>query len=464
MTKTIYPSYGDYNLSVANLSRFAREPRLVQALPQRIANGNLVAYSGGYSRVYPVESGRGTFALRCWTADLGDARERYRLIGDYLGRQTLSHFVEFEYLDEALVVKGRPYPVLWMEWAEGPRLREFVGRNLSSPGELRALAEAFREMVASLHAARISHGDLQDENIIVQQGPDGLRLRLIDYDSLFVPALGGYTDQIIGISHYQHPRRNTVRVSSERVDHFSELVIYLSLLVYAERPELWDAKAEKRMLFADSDFADPDGSPVFRMLRSMTGDVRRLADRLLEFCGEADPRKLEPLEATVAGLARHATAAAPMGTAAPSPFPADAPALSTVAPPARFPVPAGRPQDPFAAMLQATSIRPQPVTVPIASSAGPPASAPQPASSTPSAVPVPQTVSTGGWAGFYVGANRTATAAPASAPPPAVVPAIEKPVPPSTPPAPWRDIGWVLAIVLILVVLGLVAMDLSGNL
>src|SRR5687767_11235048 len=174
--KTIYPSYGDYNLSVANLTRFAHEPRLVQAQPETIPNGNLVAYSGGYSRVYPVRSGSGKYALRCWTADVGDARERYRHIGTYLAQQTLPYFVEFEYLERALVVKGQHYPVLWMEWAEGPRLREFVAQNLGKKDVLRALAEGFREMVSQLHDARISHGDLQDENIIVQNGPGGPRL------------------------------------------------------------------------------------------------------------------------------------------------------------------------------------------------------------------------------------------------------------------------------------------------
>lgn len=299
--KTIYPSYGDYNLSVAHLPQFAREPRLVQAQPQKMSNGNLAAYSGGYSRVYPVQSGSGKYALRCWTADVGDARERYRQIGAYLARQSLPYFVEFDYLERALVVKGEHYPVLWMEWAEGPRLREFVGQNLANKPVLRQLAQAFREMVAALHAAQISHGDLQDENIIVQNGPSGPRLKLIDYDSLFVPALHGYADQIIGVSHYQHPRRDTLRTASDRVDYFSELSIYLSLLVYEQNPGLWNPRAEKQLLFSDSDYVDPTRSPAFQQVLFMTGEVRTLTHRLMEFCREGDLRSLEPLEAVTAG-------------------------------------------------------------------------------------------------------------------------------------------------------------------
>lgn len=299
--KTIYPTYGDYNLSVANLSTFAREPRLAQAQAEAMPGG-LVAYSGGYSRVYPVQSGRGTYALRCWTADVGDAQERYRRIGAHLAQRPLPYFVEFEYLENALLVKGRHYPVLWMEWAEGPRLREFLSRHMGNRPVLRAVAQAFREMVAGLHAAGISHGDLQDENIIVQDGPGGPRLRLIDYDSLFVPALRGYTDQIIGVSHYQHPRRNTVRTASERVDHFSELVIYLSLLAYEQNARLWNPHGEKQLLFTDADFADPARSSMFKTLGGMTGEVAALTRLMVRYCGESDPLCLEPLEVATAGI------------------------------------------------------------------------------------------------------------------------------------------------------------------
>lgn len=296
----IYPTNGEYNTSVENLPTFARIPLLRGAVPKRSAPHRLIAFSGGYSRVYPVDAQGRTFALRCWTADVGDARERYRLIGECLEQKSLPYFVEFRYFDDAIMVKGHPYPVLWMEWAAGPRLRDYVGSVIGRPAEVTAVAEAFREMVSDLHSNEISHGDLQDENIIVQPGPGGLQMRLIDYDSLFVPALRGYADQIIGVSHYQHPGRATLRTTSEKVDHFSELVIYLSLLAYAQNPALWNPQHEKRLLFTDADFLDPDASEAFLALRYMTGEVRRLTDCLASYCREHNVAQLPPLEA-VAG-------------------------------------------------------------------------------------------------------------------------------------------------------------------
>lgn len=485
--KTIYPSYGDYNLSVAHLPTFAREPRVARAQPQKIANGNLVAYSGGYSRVYPVQSGSGKYALRCWTADVGDARERYRQIGAYLAGQAMPYFVEFEYLENALVVKGQHYPVLWMEWAEGPRLREFIGQNLRNRPVLRQLAEAFREMVAALHAAQISHGDLQDENIIVQNGPSGPRLRLIDYDSLFVPALRGYSDQIIGVSHYQHPRRDSLRAASERVDYFSELVIYLSLLAYEQNPTLWKPQAEKQLLFADTDFVDPVRSPAFQTLGYMTGEVAELTQRLIRYCRETDLLRLEPLEAVTAGMnggsaPRTSTPATGAGTGGglprgflETPTPTSAPAGVRIAVPDDLLVtPPGPGRSPGATPV---------VHVPGDLLVTPPAPAqpPRPAPSTvpddflngPTAAMATSTrASTGirpdsrGWEAFFEGAARTARAQPGTTVLTAPRPAPPMPPPVRTPPSvvsrrpvgrrvDWKTVGlsFIIGVLLVLLIL-----------
>jgi hypothetical protein len=436
-TGKIYPTNGDYNLSVQNLSRFGQEPRLVAAQPQTMANGGLIAYSGGYSRVYPVKSGRGTFALRCWTADVGDARERYRRIGEYLSRQGLPFFVEFEYLENAILVKGQRYPVLWMEWAEGPRLRDYVAQHLGDAPRLRAVADSFGEMVAALHEKEISHGDLQDENIVVQNGGAGPKMRLIDYDSLFVPTLRGYPDQIIGISHYQHPRRAALGTASEKVDHFSELVIYLSILAYAQNPNLWNPHYEKRLLFADSDFVDPDQSPSFGMLRYMTGEVRMLTDCLVAYCREGQVERLPPLEqviGTVGSAGWRGAPTSPGGIIIPpgSLRPNGGPAPSPSAPPSSPSPPAPQATDPWAGFLQprdswgafyeaaartATTAQPQPQSQPapraqpMAAPARPrPAVPPVPSLTPPTAVgPAaprqPAALASGGGQGSGTGAN-----------------------------------------------------------
>ena len=83
------------------------------------------------------------------------------------------------------------------------------------------------------------------------------------------------------------------------MDYFSELVIYLSLLSLAEKPDLWSqfgAPTEKRLLFKAEDFKNPDQSDVFREIENLSTDVKQLALKLKEFC-KRPVDQLEPLEA-----------------------------------------------------------------------------------------------------------------------------------------------------------------------
>ena len=195
-----------------------------------------MAYSGGYSRVYPIEVGNRTIALRCWIADIGEAKERYRQIKSYLQANPLPYFVQFDYFDEGILVNGKKYPVITMEWVDGLLLNKFLDQQIHNSSVVLQLAQKFELMVKSLHHLRISHGDLQEGNILVENTGERLNLKLIDYDSLFVPSLQGWPNEIMGVPTYQHPKRQQLRLASEKTDYFSELVIYLSLRAYAEKP------------------------------------------------------------------------------------------------------------------------------------------------------------------------------------------------------------------------------------
>ena len=63
---------------------------------------------------------------------------------------------------------------------------------------------------------------------------------LIDYDSFYCVELQGEKDIITGLVDYQHPLRKTNNIIHEKIDYFSELIIYLSILAIAENPTLVD--------------------------------------------------------------------------------------------------------------------------------------------------------------------------------------------------------------------------------
>ena len=205
--------------------------------PKRGKDGFLMSYAGGFSIVFPIVKGLNTFALRCWTQEVGNAEVRYKEISAYLKRVGLPYFVDFEYVPTGILVNGTEYPITRMEWADGVSLRDFISQNLQRPHLFKVVADEFQKMIATLHKHQIAHGDLQDGNILLKRDGNSVEIKLIDYDSLFVPALHGQLDSIFGLPEYQHPERIAASgqaQATEKVDYFSELVIYLSFLALSE--------------------------------------------------------------------------------------------------------------------------------------------------------------------------------------------------------------------------------------
>lgn len=297
-----WPSRADYTQAVRDYpDRSLKDTKLEGGKPRRTKDNFLASYEGGWSIVFPIDKGSKTFALRCWIKDVDDAEIRYQKISEYLTQANLPYFVDFEYLPEGIWVRGTKYPTTCMEWANGLPLRAFIEQNLQNADVLRTVATEFQKMVAALHAHEISHGDLQDGNILLEDNGNQVDIKLIDYDSVFVPTLRGSPDSgIVGLPEYQHPQRIAgVGQTGEKVDYFSELVIYLSFLSLAEKPELWNQFKDSTgdgLLFSADDFKNPDTSSVFGELEKLSTEVRELAATLKHFCSETSIAQLAPLE------------------------------------------------------------------------------------------------------------------------------------------------------------------------
>ena len=263
----------------------------------------MISDTGAFSIVFPIDTVSKTFALRCWVKDVGNAKSRYEKISAHLKQVKqvgLLYFVDFEYVPKGILVNGTKYPITRMEWVDGVSLRGFIEQNLQSPHIFKVVADEFQKMVDALHKHRIAHGDLQDGNILIEQNGTDVKLKLIDYDSLFVPTLQGQPEQILGLPEYQHPQRMVGGgQANEKVDYFSELVIYLSFLSLAEKPELWNRvkdKTERGLLFSKEDFENPDQSDIFQQLENLSPDIQQLAATLKDFCTKTSIDQLKRLE------------------------------------------------------------------------------------------------------------------------------------------------------------------------
>ena len=349
--------------------------------------GMPLVYSGAFASVYCVSVGGHKFAVRCFTREVRDQQRRYNELSDYLIGALPFSFVHFEYVVNGINVRGNWYPIVRMEWVEGDSLSSFVESHLHDPDTLMRVAAQWRGgPAASLRGLRIAHNDLQHGNIMVQA--DG-RLRLVDYDGMFLPQFRGERSPELGHKHYQHPLRSADDYDAN-VDNFPALVIYVSLIAIASDPGLWSFHNEDNLIFSRSDYADPPASELFGRLRQSPDPyVANLSERLKECCAlpVGDVPDLEALlQALPAGVGPSPVAASPRPTRAPpaATSPPPAPPTAPRARPGRVPAaaspapapptaPAVRPGRPSPAAAGAAG-RPLAVPRPRAGASGPPAS------------------------------------------------------------------------------------------
>lgn len=269
------------------------------------------SYSGGFCIVYPVTNGSKKYAFRLWHTEIEGIKDRLKKISTYLSSANISYFVEFEYVDAALRVPGyngaaQAVDAVRMEWINGQNLVEYINSivtdtnltNQEKKRKLYKLADNFLQMVSCLHENKVSHGDLQHGNIIIL---DSGEIKLVDYDSVYVPLFTDEVQVTSGLSTYQHPnRKGTKRLASLEDDYFSELIIYLSILCIAEDFDLWtpiDIRNEHILLFSDNDYKDIESSPIYNTVKTFKNSkIKLLLRRLVEYLGTCDFDVFEPLE------------------------------------------------------------------------------------------------------------------------------------------------------------------------
>lgn len=313
------PSFLEYESSIENLPLLGKGEIKNYKVSTRYSRG-----SGQNCRVYPVvdTSLQKTKikALRVWTNKTGEAESNYQKIKKYLssypGKKEIhaKAIIKFNYLREGihtLPVKDEinakwkgPYPVLLMDWVKGAELHEFIinCRKKNSPEKILELTNEFKNVIFHFHKHRIAHGDLQNGNILIINIKDHPKIRFVDYDGMYVPGLD--EEKLEGaVDHFQHKNRNQISYRCEKQDYFSELVIYLSLLIYGTDPSLIDERIGQANLFfhkTDFDLPDKDGN-AFTQIREneilvKNEVIQKLADYLQEMCREEDPLKCESLE------------------------------------------------------------------------------------------------------------------------------------------------------------------------
>ena len=286
----------DIITAIKNSDIFLKIPELQGAKPRLNPNGSPFAFVGGFNMVFQLEHQNKKWAFRVWHVPMGEHKNRYRKISEYLSAKKLPYFADFIYDENGILVNGNLIDSIRMEWLEGKLLKEYLEKNLKNISKLTKLANDFLEMCKTLRSNKISHGDLQEGNILIEQNGN---IKLVDYDSICIPEIEGQKELVTGLKGYQHPSRFKAGKASLKADYFSELVIYLSIIALSENSNLWNkyqVKDTQYLLFSETDFEDFANSEIYNDLQKLSNSVKSLTRILNSYLSENDYLNLTSFE------------------------------------------------------------------------------------------------------------------------------------------------------------------------
>ena len=272
-----HPSFAEYTDALQlGLGAVLSDPLLARGRLLMRAPGLPVALSGNFALTFVVEVNDRKYAVRCFHKPMDGLQERYEAIGRCLRSIANPYLVDFVFQPSGIRTESGTQPVVRMDWAEGRTLGAFVAEHRNDGMAMRDLRDTLRRLAANLGVCGIAHGDIQPSNIIVETPT---RLKLIDYDGMFVPALRPLASAEIGQRNFQHPGRRECHFD-EHLDAFSFAVLDLAIDALSKRPSLWTATAsgEDAFLLRAEDFVDPARSPAFRALAQVPGLEKRARD------------------------------------------------------------------------------------------------------------------------------------------------------------------------------------------
>lgn len=297
-TTRVWPTGTDYARAVQTPGGSFTDPLLAAGRPGVNAMGMPMVASGQNAVVFLVETDVGRRAVRCFLTPPHEGAVRYSALSAHLGESTTTALTDARWADEGILVNGRWWPTVVMPWVDGLPLNSAVEDLLDEPSRLHGLREQWADVVRTLQAAGVAHGDLQHGNVMV--GDDDA-IALVDLDGVWVPEIQVGPPAEFGHPNYQHPRRTTGHWG-QFVDSFPAALIDLALRGLQADPSLRRFLSGENLLFTRSDLERPAESELWRCLtESDDAQTRSLADTLSQGCAAEVESVLVPYDALLGG-------------------------------------------------------------------------------------------------------------------------------------------------------------------
>lgn len=283
-----WPTPIEYQDALSNPAACLLAPDLQRSrIEEKTLYGAPLPVAGQFAHVYRLRQMDGrSYALRLFLREASDRAARYAAIQQYLASQSQQPaLVPFGYSPNGIRIAASVYPVVVMDWVEGDPFHVYIERHLNDPERIKRLVSDWVALIETLETLRIAHGDLQQDNLLVD--PATGALRLIDYDGMFVPLLAGRPSAELGHPAYQHPLRDRSHFGPT-LDRFSALVILATMRALIEAPDLWYRFHNgDNLLFRREDYVSLEESATFRTVRSAvrrSGEAIRALDLLKTAC------------------------------------------------------------------------------------------------------------------------------------------------------------------------------------
>ncbi len=275
-----FPSFSEYQSALQNPGLCFKHYPLTDGKIEQDLWGLPRVRSGGFALTYKLSNHKRKLAVRCFYRVIPDRMQRYYAISKFIETSGSRALIPVRYLSRGIHLQGKSYPITFMDWIDGSTLDEWLVKNHARKIKMKRLVQEFLRLVEELESLQIAHGDLSHRNIIY----DGKKAVLIDYDGMFVPSLDGKKACELGNPYFQHPARND-DFFNEKIDRFSEIVIYLALTAIQLKPELY-RKYEtggEGLLFTKKDFHNPYRSQLMRDIEAIP-ELRVMVQNFREIC------------------------------------------------------------------------------------------------------------------------------------------------------------------------------------
>lgn len=258
-----------YNDVVQHPQTAFNDPALKGAKIATNGMGLPIALGGGFALTYTATAQGRKFAIRCFHKEAKGLEARYGHVDRSLRAAGGPYFVGFEYQPTGVLVNGKRFPIVKMDWVEGDTFGSFLEDNYSDKGRIDRLRTQFGELERFLRSKGLAHGDLQNGNVLVKSD-----LKLIDYDGIYVPTMTTGQGAELGHKHFQHPKRSASDFGPD-MDRFSFIVIDLSLRAAAHDSRLFSKYSNgENIIFTANDFIDPGSSAAFADLKTIPALAR----------------------------------------------------------------------------------------------------------------------------------------------------------------------------------------------